>query len=301
MANPSIRSEEFRGIIPAVVSPHDGHDKFCGDSFVQQIEFLYEQAVHGIYICGGTGEGYSMRLEERKQAMEIASQVSNSRGIVINHVGAQCTRDAIELAEHAARNGAHAIASLPPPGRNHKELLHYYAELARASDLPLFVYYIPEMTGHKMGYDELLQLLDLDGVVGLKFTEANLFLMRRLIDARPETIVFSGFDELLMAALQYGAVGGIGTWYNVVPGAFLAIFDSVKRGDFQTAWKWQHKVIRLADFGWKHGIKATVEHLLRSQGRVVNAFRRPFVPFDSSFAESVSSQLTQILMDFKNH
>ena len=300
MTKPSTQLERFRGIIPAVVSPHDGQDNFCIDAFVRQVEFLYEQGVHGVYTCGGTGEGYSLRLEERKKALEVAAELSRSRGVLIGHVGAPCTRDATELAEHAARWHADAIASLPPPGRTQQELVAYYSALSQASGLPVFVYYLPAFTGPNMGYEELLELLDLDGVVGMKFTDSNLFLMRRLLDARPGIVVFSGFDEMLLPALQYGATGGIGTWYNVVPGAFLAIFDAARRGDYKTAWEWQRRVIKLTEFGWSYGIAGTVELLLRQQGRVMHAFRRPYVPLDAAFVAETAAVLSQILAELKS-
>jgi len=292
-------SEKFSGILPAVVSPHDGRDELCIKAFAEHIEFLYKQRVHGVYVCGGTGEGYSMRMEERKEALEVASQISRSRGILIAHVGADCTRDAADLAEHAARHHADAIASLPPRGRGQKELVSYYSDLSKASGLPVFVYYMPAFNGKPMSYDDLLELLDLDGVAGMKFTDSNLFLMRRLLDARPGIVVFSGFDEMLLPALQYGASGGIGTWYNVVPGAFLAIFNAANRGDYKTAWEWQRRIIKLADFGWRHGIAATVELLLRQQGRVRHAFRRPYMPFDAAFIASTAPELSQILAEFE--
>lgn len=300
MTNPGNRVERFRGIIPAVVSPHDGQDNFSVEAFARQIAFLYEQGVHGVYTCGGTGEGYCMRLEERKNALEVAAELSKSRGVLIDHVGAQCTRDAAELAEHAARWRADAIASLPPPRRTQKELLAYYSALSQASGLPVFVYYMPAITGKSMGYDELLELLDVDGVVGMKFTDSNLFLMRRLLDARPGIVIFSGFDEMLLPAMQYGATGGIGTWYNVVPRAFLAIFEAASRGDYKTAWEWQRRVIKLTEFGWGYGIEGTVELLLRQQGRVLHAFRRPCVPFDAAFIAETALTLSQILTELES-
>ena len=43
----------------------------------------------------------------------------------------------------------------------------------------------------------MVELMDIDGVVGVKFTDWNMVFLKRLLLARPEKIVFSGFDEIL--------------------------------------------------------------------------------------------------------
>lgn len=75
---------------------------------------LYAANVHGVYLCGSTGEGMLQRLAQRKLITEIAVKNSPPDKQVIVHVGAATTAEAIELARHAARTGAHAISSLPP-------------------------------------------------------------------------------------------------------------------------------------------------------------------------------------------
>ncbi len=84
----------------------------------------------------------------------------------------------------------------------------YYQELARVSQLPTFIYHIPHLTHHELDVSALIELLQIEGVVGLKFTDWNLFLMRRVLYRLPETIVFNGFDEFLLPTLRYGAKGG---------------------------------------------------------------------------------------------
>lgn len=150
MPRSSLRSgKTLEGILPAIVSPHDGRDRFDAAAFEKQAHFLYEAGVHGLYVCGGTGEGYLMRLDERKSAAEIAVRASGGIGHVIVHVGAQAARDAIELSEHAAKIGAAAIASIPPIGRDYKELLTWYRDLT-LTGLPTFVYHIPGLTGQSL-------------------------------------------------------------------------------------------------------------------------------------------------------
>ena len=101
--------------------------------------------VGGLYVTGSTGEGIYLDLAIRKRLTEIAVSLSKGRGNVIVHVGAIQAAMATELAEHAARIGADAISSIPPfaGGYSWAEVQSFYADLARASKLPLIAYYIP--------------------------------------------------------------------------------------------------------------------------------------------------------------
>ena len=68
-------------------------------------------------------------------------------------------------------------------------------------------------------------------VVGLKSSDWNIYYMRRLLQARPDIVVFHGMDEVLYPGLLYGAHGGIGMWYNVFPGLFLGLFEAAAKGN----------------------------------------------------------------------
>jgi dihydrodipicolinate synthase/N-acetylneuraminate lyase len=47
----------FEGVMPAVVTPYDAAGEFRADSFEKLLEGVYEAGVHGVYVCGNTGEG----------------------------------------------------------------------------------------------------------------------------------------------------------------------------------------------------------------------------------------------------
>ena len=81
-------AHDLKGIMPAIASPCDEADRFLEDEFAALAGNLYEQGVHGLYVCGNAGDGCNMQLEERKRAVEIAvdeSQKSDAK--VIAHVG----------------------------------------------------------------------------------------------------------------------------------------------------------------------------------------------------------------------
>jgi N-acetylneuraminate lyase len=218
------------GIVPAVVTPFDAGGRFDERAFERLLERLYAAGVHGVYLCGSTGEGMLQPIEQRKRVTEAAVRNSPAGKGVIVHVGANATADALELARHAAGAGAHMISSLPPIAGNYSfaEIRSYYQQLAAASDLPLLVYYFPEVAPAVKTADQILELAAIDNVAGLKFTEYDLYTMLRL--KQRGASIFYGRDEMLSAGLLLGADGGIGSFYNVIPGLFLQLWDLARSG-----------------------------------------------------------------------
>ena len=136
---------------------------------------------------------------------------------------------------HAAKAGAHAISSLPPTSAQFSfaDLRRYYEALAGASDLPLVVYYFPDVAPSISTAEQLETLCGLPNVIGVKFTDFDLFRMANL--ARPGRCIFNGRDEVLAAGLLMGAGGGIGTFYNLLPELFVEIYDAAIAGRWDAA------------------------------------------------------------------
>ena len=282
------------GIMPAVASPCDEDDKFLEDEFAGLVTSLYQAEVDGLYVCGATGQGGMMRLEERKRAAEIAMELSRDRhGTVIVHVGASNTRDAIELAEHAAGAEVAAVASIPPPRCNHVQVADYYSDIARAAGIPVLVYHVPVITGYTPTLDEMVEFIDIPGVVGVKLTDWNLRFLRRLLIVRPDTRIFSGWDSMLLPALMYGACGGIGTWYNVFPKLFLGIFHAWKRGDIARAMEMQDHLVRFVHLGCTYGLGPLFEHMMRRRGFALRCRRRPRLTIDREILKRIEPELKE--------
>jgi N-acetylneuraminate lyase len=282
---------EFKGILPAIISPCDDHDSFCEDAFSATATYLYRQRAHGLYVCGATGDGFSMRLEERKRATELAVEVSKDfKGVVIAHVGTTNNRDACELAAHAAQVGADAVSSMPPSNKSCAQLKDYYAAVAKAAGIPLFIYHIPALTGQNLSLPQLLELLDIPGVAGLKFSDANLFVLKRILLERPAVIAFNGNDELLCPGLLYGAHGGIGLTYNLFPELFVRLYEAVQCGDWRRAMALQDSFQPFLGVAINHGIFAVLNLLMREKGFGPFCTRRPRVELSAAQAKQFHAE-----------
>jgi N-acetylneuraminate lyase len=282
----------FKGILPAIVSPCDEYGVFLGDQFAHLAAGLYKEGVNGLYICGTTGDGRNMRVVDRKIAAEIAVRVSKDfGGAVIVQVGGCAPDDSMYLAEHAARTGADAVACFPPASCEHKFLPAFYADIAKACGLGVFFYHYPATTHFYPTYDQLLELLDVKGVVGLKFTDIDLMLEKQLLFARPKITLFHAFEESILTALLYGASGCIGAWSNLFPGLFVRMYQAVSKGDLKTAFSLQDSILPLLAAAKPYGWLNVVEYLMCKRGLASRCFREPHVPLDSAACKILDDKL----------
>jgi N-acetylneuraminate lyase len=255
----------FKGILPAVVTPFDEEERFAPGPFETLLETLYTAGVDGIYVCGGTGEGLLQTVEQRKRVAEAAIKNSPAGAQVIVHVGAHRTADAVELARHASRAGATAVSALPPlGGYSFAEVREYYAAIAAAADIPVLVYFFPVMYPGVETAEQAIDLCTIPNVVGLKYTDFDLYRLNRLKQSVP--VVFNGRDEALAAGLLMGADGGIGTFYNITPELFTSIYRLAAAGDWSGARAAQDRVNAVVEIVLRFPLFPAIKEILGWRG-----------------------------------
>ncbi|MCC7491506.1 MAG: dihydrodipicolinate synthase family protein [Fimbriimonadaceae bacterium] len=273
---------QYDGVNPALFTPltDDGEAVDVG-RLRKLLAWLLPQGISGLFVCGTTGEGIFLSPEERETVVEVTlSEVAGAVPVMV-HCGAVATRDSVRLARHAARCGAAAVSSVPPfplPLQTASVLAHW-RQIGAATDLPLWIYYMPAMSAFHLDEGLVEPLLALPNLVGLKFTDANFYVMRNLLDLSAGRLrVLSGPDELFLAARVMGASGAIGSTYNWMAPIFVRILEAVRRGDLASASHWQGRAngfIRLIHRYEKiAGQKVIMEYL----GVPCGPSRRPLQP-----------------------
>ncbi|MBI4905073.1 MAG: dihydrodipicolinate synthase family protein [Acidobacteria bacterium] len=255
----------FHGILPAVLTPLDAAGRLNPAVYEKLLAHLYAKGVHGIYVAGQTGEGLTLVKEDRKTLAELSMKCSPAGAQVIVHIGAARTEDAIDLAKHASRLGVTAVSSLAPPGMySFAEIKLYYQALAAAAGVPLLVYFFPAVAPAITATEQILELCEIPNVVGLKFTDYNLYRMERI--KRHGHVVYSGHDEVLAAGLLMGADGGIGTFYNVTPELFLEVYAHCKNGEHAKAMAAQQRINELIELTLRFPALSAVKRMMTWAG-----------------------------------
>ncbi|CAH2602232.1 CP4-6 prophage; putative 2-keto-3-deoxygluconate aldolase [Rhodovastum atsumiense] len=228
----------LRGVIPPVATIFDDNGQFHPAGMGVVIDRVLASPVNGMLFLGSAGEFAHLATPVRKAIAEFCIDRVAGRRPVIVGTAAAGTAEAIDLARHAEKSGADAIIVVNPYYTTLSEarLEAHYRAIADAVELPILLYNFPGMTKQELSV-ELVQRLALacPNIVGIKDTVDCMSHIRRLIvevkAARPDFLVFCGYDEYLLDTLLLGGDGVIPASANFAPELTCGIYAAQQRGD----------------------------------------------------------------------
>ncbi len=282
--------KRFRGVYPALITPFDDGGRVDEDVLRALVDWHLEAGVRGFFVCGSTGEGLLLSTEERRRVAEVVVEHLRGRGLCIVHVGHPSSEEAARLARHAEEIGADAVSSVPPIYYlvDLEGILLHYRTIAEATSLPLLVYNIPATTGVRLTADEMKRVFEIPSVIGMKYTDADYFEMRNILDlVDGQAIVLAGRDELFLPALTMGAGGSIGATQNIFPELFVGIYTAFLDGDWQKAQDLQLKASRAVRVLLGYGGLDAWKAVLRFRGFRVGRSRPPLRPVSKEEEEGI--------------
>ena len=270
------------GVMSAFLTPFNEDNSVKVSAIKELVDFQLARGLHGLYLCGSTGEGMLMSKEERMLVAEEAIKAASGRTQVIVHVGSPDEGTAIELAKHAEKAGATGLSAVPPYYyKHHKEyVISYYRDIAQATQLPFLIYYIPSLV---VGLDfaTITTLMMEPNIVGLKWTEDNLEALYNFKELHSDKLAFNGHDAMLLSALILGVDGGIGSFYNVMPEGFTRVYNFFKENKLNEAIHEMRQIDHFIRIMKKYQLTANqipLKAVLRKYGVDVGVPRRPIIP-----------------------
>lgn len=281
------------GLYAALPTAFAADGTFSADGQRAVARHAVDLGLDGVFVGGSTAEVHSLDLTERQAQLDAVAAAVGDRCRLIAHVGSLRLADALHLARAAAAAGYRAVASTTPfySPYTPAERRLFIARLAGEQPLPLFVYHIRGLTGVPLAAAELLDLLAVAGVVGMKYTHHDLLAFLRLRRERPDATLLFGCDELLSLALAAGADGGIGSTYNLLGRHYVAMRRLVAAGEFDAAVALQQRLAPAIEALVRAGVFAGVKLVLRSRGVPCGECRPPHL---SPAPEAAAALLREI-------
>ena len=257
-------------------------------AFRRLIRYCLPQ-VDGLVTSGTTGEFNYLTREEQRRLLEIALEESQGKPVIAG-CGAPGTAQAIALVQDA-RNAGAAAALVVTPYFMHpsdKGVFQHYYDIARAVDLPLILYNIPQVVDRYLPRAVVEDLADIPNVIGIKDSSGDLTYTMELLEYVGDRIdVLVGHDEVVLPALAGGASGMILASAQVYPEVWQAVLQLVAEGNLPAARKAQLQVQKLSRIFCRHGggvaVKSALKMLeldmdalaVRSRRRAAHSCTRP--------------------------
>jgi N-acetylneuraminate lyase len=296
--------EKAQGVVAALVTPLTRTDEIHHESLRRIVGHALRLGVGGFYVCGSTGEGFSLSAEERMRIVETVVREARGSADVIVNLSHMDFRQVVRLSYHAAEVGADAVSVLPPIYNpvSAQELLAYFRAVLLHARLPLTVYNIPQLAHRSLDEATVQELAADTRFVGIKHSSEDTVALARfkqVSDGR--LIVWSGRDAYYLSCLAMGADGAIGSSFQLLGDIFVAITQAFRSGDLPRALDLQQRVNEVHAKLQVHGAVKSIKRCLTLLGIDAGECRLPFQALDAGvdeFFREVLADADRVRHDF---
>ncbi|RMM86354.1 alcohol dehydrogenase [Pseudomonas savastanoi pv. glycinea] len=285
---------QFRGIIPALVTPFTADQQLDEQALRNLIENLLNAGVHGLFVLGTNGEFFTLSESEKLKIARITVEAAAGRVPVVVGTGAFATHEVIEMNKKMIDVGADALSIITPyfNAISQSELIKHYTAIADASELPLMMYNIPAKTGMSIGIGAVATLSQHPQIKGIKDSAGNFDALVQMMQYRSDDFaVFAGTDSLIYWNLLAGGDGAIAATANAVPEVVMSIWNNFQSGNHEAARAAQEALRPLRDafaLGTMPVVLKTATQLLNVP---VGPCRAPVQPLDAAALEKLQNLL----------
>ncbi|WP_103336242.1 dihydrodipicolinate synthase family protein [Pseudotabrizicola formosa] len=164
----------MRGIWAAALMPFRDDLSIDEEGFAANMHHWIEDlGIDGFFIAGKQGEFFSMSVDERKRAFDLAVKAAGGRAQTIMSCSDQNMDVVIDLARHAQSCGADYIVVHAPVlhffQAQDETLLRYYETIASKVDIGIALWSHPD-SGYLMSPQLCNRLADIETVVAIKYS-----------------------------------------------------------------------------------------------------------------------------------
>ena len=268
-----MNTDFIKGVVVPIITVIDKEEKIDEEGMRRQVDFVINGGMHGILAFGSNGEFYQIEEDEMERGLKIMVDQAAGRVPVYFGIGAINTRKCVRLAKMAVANGASCVSILQPMflKPTAEEFYTHFKTIADAiPDTPVLIYNNPGRVGYGISADMIDRLAHtVPNIVGMKDTSGDITLteecVRRCRDVGIK--VFGGKDTLLYASMCIGAVGGVCTAGNFMPGLIGDVYEKFVAGDIKGSLEAQFKLnpVRLSMDGASFPVAAKDMANLRGQ------------------------------------
>jgi 4-hydroxy-tetrahydrodipicolinate synthase len=291
---------QLEGIIPPVVTPFATDGSIDERAFRNEVRYMVETAhVHGLAVCGSTGEGHALAPDEARALVRWAVEETAGRVPVIAGIIADSTAAAVERALAVSDLNVAALQVTPVHyvfRPDDDAMVEFFAAITEKSGLPVLIYNV-------IPWSYLLPPLlarimyQVPGVIGVKQSASDMKALADLLLLNEEgrcgegRRILSAVDALLYPSFALGAHGAIAAVLSAVPEWCVALWNAVREGDHATALNLHRRLLRMWNAINEPNLPANVKTAMALQGRHGGVPRAPMPSSSSAHVQRIREAL----------
>jgi len=240
----------FIGSGVALITPFNKDGEIDYELFSKLIEFQIANKTDAIIVCGTTGEGSTLTVDERLKLFSLAVKQTKGRVPVIGGTGSNSTSFSLDLMKEAEKCGIDAHLSVTPyyNKASQKGIIKHYEFLASNAEKPLIVYNVPTRTGVNIKPETYKALSVHPKIVAVKEADSNIAKLQKSIALCKNSLDFYiGNDDLISVGCSLGCKGVVSVIANILPFYTHKMAAYGATGNITIANEMQKNVLELVD------------------------------------------------------
>ena len=232
-------SMNWSGVMPAITTGFDSDLNVDHKFVAEHCNWLVDNGCTGIVTPGSLGEGATLTYQEK---LELWSTVIDGVGVrvpVVAAIAALSTREAVDLAQQAAKRGCRGLMVLPPYvyQSDWREMKAHVEAVFRATDLSCMLYNNPIAYGTDFLPEQIEELAaehkTFHAVKESSTDVRRVTAIRALIGSRLSILV--GVDDAIVESIGMGATGWVAGLVNALPKESVDLFNLAMTGEHERA------------------------------------------------------------------
>jgi 4-hydroxy-2-oxoglutarate aldolase len=228
------------GVLGPVTTPFTAAEVPDLAAFESNLRSHLAHGLHGIVVCGSTGEAALLDEFERSALVDAARAFVPAGKLLLMGTGAESTRQCVARCRDAGARGADAVLVVAPhyygAQMTTAALRAHYQRVADESPVPVVLYNIPKYMHFRIEPALVEELSMHENIAGIKDSSGDLALLEGYLQAQGSTFsVLTGSGGQLLPGLQRGARGGIVAVSLFAGGLCMDVYEGFKSGDLDRA------------------------------------------------------------------
>lgn len=290
-------TENFLGVFTALVTPFSDDGSVDLHKFESLINDQIRNGVHGLVVCGTTGESPCLSEEESFGLIKSAVDISAGRVSVIAGVGSNNTSKTCIDAVKAQELGVDGVLVIAPYyNKPSKEgIIAHFTEIDSKISIPIIVYNHPGRTGIDVDVETLVHLSKLKNVVGVKDVSGD---PSRVLDVSRKIgdhfVQLLGNDPEALSFYSHGGHGVISVASNIISKEMVEMHNKFLGNDFLGALDIYKKHFALLELLGCEINPVPVKYCAELMGICSQNVRLPLVQLQNHNKDKIKRELSKL-------